>query len=276
MLKYENLFSQLVSELGFWVTIKDHTGILSHPDGRIFFEHRRLHRNPWCTQGRVEGSDWGKLCRQTCNVDRFNLVLESKTTIVSLPCYKGLVECHIPILKDGQIQFIFYVGIFRASEPLESTKKYWKNVQHGGGVDLQSLSVFLPLRKQFMSSLFEIIGAGILNEIHQNSYQANTRANTILRYIDEHYHEKCEIKGLAERLFLSPSRTRRVIQEEMGKGFSELLLQERMRRAKSLMLNTALNLADIAERIGMANGFNLSKQFKKYFGMSPKDYRKSI
>jgi transcriptional regulator GlxA family with amidase domain len=48
----------------------------------------------------------------------------------------------------------------------------------------------------------------------------------------------------------------------------------RLQRARYLVMTTALPLADIAARVGIANPFHLSRLFRRYFGKSPREFRR--
>jgi two-component system response regulator YesN len=61
----------------------------------------------------------------------------------------------------------------------------------------------------------------------------------------------------------------------MGRKFSSYLLEVRMERSKILMATDAtLHSYEIAEWIGLGNNPHyFSQVFRKYTGMTPKDYR---
>ena len=55
-----------------------------------------------------------------------------------------------------------------------------------------------------------------------------------------------------------------------GKGFSELLLEVRMRKAKLLLNNTDLSIEKIVTMLGYSNSSNFYKFFKSYYGHTPR------
>ena len=56
--------------------------------------------------------------------------------------------------------------------------------------------------------------------------------------------------------------------------YSELLLEQRMKRAKELLVYTNKTITEIAEETGYTDLFYFSKTFKKNNGISPNEYRK--
>ncbi|MFD3085296.1 helix-turn-helix domain-containing protein, partial [Streptococcus agalactiae] len=53
-------------------------------------------------------------------------------------------------------------------------------------------------------------------------------------------------------------------------------IQYRLSKACALLKNRNLNLSDIAEQIGYSNQFNFSAAFKRQYGISPRQWRKTL
>ena len=82
---------------------------------------------------------------------------------------------------------------------------------------------------------------------------------------------------LAEEFHLSQSYITRIIKQETGSSFSELLTRMRIDRAVSLLVqNPDMKLVEIAERTGFASQHYFSRVFKEKVGFSPADYRRYI
>jgi transcriptional regulator GlxA family with amidase domain len=60
----------------------------------------------------------------------------------------------------------------------------------------------------------------------------------------------------------------------VGVTFSEWLTMRRVARAAELLRDTDLAVAVIAQRIGFARGSSLGKAFRRWFGESPREYRR--
>ena len=67
-----------------------------------------------------------------------------------------------------------------------------------------------------------------------------------------------------------------LLRKEIGKSFSEILLEQRMERAVILMRGTSLPINEIALLLGYSNSSNFYKAFREYYDCSPRDYIKSI
>ena len=74
-------------------------------------------------------------------------------------------------------------------------------------------------------------------------------------------------------MFLNPIYISRLIKEQTGKNYTELLTEMRVGKAVELLEQTNLYVYEIADRVGYRNLKYFYKVFKKATGGSPNDYR---
>lgn len=80
---------------------------------------------------------------------------------------------------------------------------------------------------------------------------------------------------ISARFFLSPDYLSRIFKRECGLSLNEYIQRERMLMAKALLShNSGLSIGQIADRVGYTSFAHFSKQFHKYIGISPSDYKK--
>lgn len=105
-----------------------------------------------------------------------------------------------------------------------------------------------------------------------------TTEQKILRCIGEHYMEQSFSLGkLAEEFHLSQSYLTRLIKQETGSPFSELLTSLRIDMAVSLLVRRPdMKLVEIAEKTGFASQHYFSRVFKEKTGFPPADYRQYV
>lgn len=94
----------------------------------------------------------------------------------------------------------------------------------------------------------------------------------LLQYIQNHY-QTVTLDSLAAAFHYNPSYLSRLIKKQTGKTLTEILTHFKLSRASYLLLHTSLKISDIAEFIGYDNVDHFSRQFRKQFGVSPKNYR---
>ncbi len=98
--------------------------------------------------------------------------------------------------------------------------------------------------------------------------------NKIINYIDSHYRDNdLSLELLAEKVDISVSYISAILKKEKNTTFVKYLTTLRMEKAKELLKNPNNKIVDIAESIGFSEPYYFSHSFKKYQGVSPKEYR---
>jgi len=108
----------------------------------------------------------------------------------------------------------------------------------------------------------------------EDTYAEQTKKR-ILKYIRTSY-SSATLTESAQMLGLSPSYLSRWICAAFGTTFKELLMNERFSVACDLLRTTDMPIGDIIIHIGYENSSYFHKQFKKRFGVTPKNYRRGI
>ena len=96
----------------------------------------------------------------------------------------------------------------------------------------------------------------------------------ILGYIESSYRT-ATLTEAADMLGLSPSYLSRITCEYFGVSFKKLLTSIRFETACSLLSETELSIGDIIDRVGYENSSYFHKEFKKRFGTTPNNFRRS-
>ena len=82
------------------------------------------------------------------------------------------------------------------------------------------------------------------------------------------------LSDLSRLLNLSTRQTQRLLQQNFGKTFSQKLTEARMAAASQYLLNTELSVTEIGERTGFSSIEHFSAAFRRFTGLSPREYRK--
>lgn len=81
------------------------------------------------------------------------------------------------------------------------------------------------------------------------------------------------LNAVASAFGLNPNYLSGYFKEQQGENFLVFLNRVRLEKAEELLRDTALGLEDIAHRTGYSGGSVLIRNFKKYCGMTPGQYR---
>ena len=107
------------------------------------------------------------------------------------------------------------------------------------------------------------------------SFTADTRnggglCERALEIIEQHYmDEDLSLASLSAMLDVSPNHLSACIKKTAGETFINILVRRRMENAQQLLLNTNLQVQEIARRCGYTDQHYFSYCFKKYSGTSP-------
>jgi AraC-like DNA-binding protein len=85
----------------------------------------------------------------------------------------------------------------------------------------------------------------------------------------------CTLQLVAEELHMHPRNLQRHL-KSMGTSFSEALAAYLSRHAMALLNDPALQITQIALRLGYSDATAFGQAFKKWFGKMPSEYRKQI
>ena len=107
----------------------------------------------------------------------------------------------------------------------------------------------------------------------EEAQTADDIADNLKKYIDEHYREEISLEFLAEQFHFSREYIGRIFRAKHGFAVYEYILQVRMKQAVELLRNPKLTLPVIADFLGYSNANYFSKAFRRFYGISPSDYR---
>lgn len=94
----------------------------------------------------------------------------------------------------------------------------------------------------------------------------------IKRYVNLHYMEEIHLRDITEILNLSRPYVSTLFKREVGISFTRYLIDFRLERAKQMLELEKLPIGRVAEMVGYEDYAQFSKIFKKYVGMSPKEF----
>ncbi len=107
----------------------------------------------------------------------------------------------------------------------------------------------------------------------ENGASANTM-RPILRFIERNFKKDLTLGAVAKKAMLSPKYLSRKFKERTRQTFSDYKIGLRVEKAKQLLQDTAMGVAEIAYKVGYENAESLMKVFKKISGLTPTEYRK--
>ncbi len=96
---------------------------------------------------------------------------------------------------------------------------------------------------------------------------------TIREYVDARVHQAIHPHDLAALLDYNPAYFTRLFRRSFGKAPKTWLMEERIRHAAMLLVESQLNVSEVAHELGYKDVYLFSRQFKQVIGCSPSRYR---
>ena len=96
-----------------------------------------------------------------------------------------------------------------------------------------------------------------------------------IEYIENNLNSKIELKDLAAVAYLSKYHFHRVFHAAVGEPVAEYIRNRRLKEAANELINTDDKIVDIAFKYQFSSSEVFTKAFKKFFGMPPREFRKS-
>lgn len=109
---------------------------------------------------------------------------------------------------------------------------------------------------------------------HQNM-AARSPVSRVCHYIQEHLEEDIAVEQLAETAHLNADYLNRIFKKETGTSLNQYVIQQKMEKAKWLLLNTNDTIATIAAKVGYYNYSSFNRVFIKTVGCAPRDWKMS-
>ena len=169
-------------------------------------------------------------------------------------------------------QFFRYHGRF-SLDILRATEAFF---------DLGEDSNFLRLQRQGL--IYRILG-------HQlQEYEKHARlsscglvpvefyagAQKVAHHIENNPETKMLVGTLAEIAGLTKKQLQATFQLLYKRSVMEYVNDQRLEKGKSLLLDTEMHISEIAFILGFSTSSYFSERFKSKFGLSPRDYRRSV
>lgn len=176
---------------------------------------------------------------------------------------RGMIP--VEMLKEKMIDFLLYIcwnhmddeqrtqhrtaGIFSLNDA-QKIDSFW-----------QGCISWLEMLKQFLDE-------------KKNQKRYSEAVEKVIAYISEHYGSEISLNDLAGYVHLNRSYLSTCFKKEVGENINAFLLNYRLERAKELLMSTNEKVQNICNEVGIPDSAYFSKQFKKYTGETPLEWRK--
>lgn len=113
----------------------------------------------------------------------------------------------------------------------------------------------------------------LLEIIRPDGGAQQERIDTVTDYMLENIHRMLTLQEISNELGISVSSLKRLMQEHYCQSPAKYFGQLKLDEAKRLILNSPMNMTQIAEALGFSSVHYFSRVFKQQTGKSPTDYK---
>jgi YesN/AraC family two-component response regulator len=157
------------------------------------------------------------------------------------------LNCMEYVLKPVRYQKL--TEILRQAEERSAQRRRTEQIQHYG--------------EQYIDSLAKETRSDPANALE-----------TAVQYIDGHLTEELSVRELAGVCFISADHLTRLFKKKFGVSESEYMQERRIRLAGELMRRQEMSISMVANKVGFGTYSYFTEQFKKFYGMTPREYQK--
>lgn len=150
-----------------------------------------------------------------------------------------------------------------------------KNIEDVLGKDFSPMQIIdsripIEMESQLIVELFE---KTILYFSCSKLTKTKKVAEMVKAYIDLNYKDnELDLEKIAKNLFLNSDYFRRAFKKELNVTLTDYITSVRMRKVKELIDCGNIKLSNLCYEVGISDASYFSKCFKKYYGLSPRDY----
>jgi len=99
-------------------------------------------------------------------------------------------------------------------------------------------------------------------------------SETVVNYIFDHVFEKMSLTDISDACFVSNAYLSHSFKKNMGKSFVDYVTLLKMQVVKKFLIETDLNMSEIAEKLGYDDCKYMGRIFKNMFGFTLSEYRR--
>lgn len=100
------------------------------------------------------------------------------------------------------------------------------------------------------------------------------RINRVFEFIDENLESDLSLAAISEIAFFSPFHFHRVFKFTTGETLNEYVTRRRIEKSALDLLHRKIKTTEIAHKFGLSDNSSFSRAFKKYYAISPTEFRK--
>src|SRR5687768_7240659 len=109
--------------------------------------------------------------------------------------------------------------------------------------------------------------------IEQKDIDYKIRINRVFQYIDQNLSSNLSLDTISEIAFFSPFHFHRIFKLLTRETLNQFVTRRRIEKSVLDLLHNKLSVSEVAHIYGFSDNAAYSKAFKKYYGVSPTEFK---
>ncbi len=192
---------------------------------------------------------------------------------------------HFHLPKSQSIRWIFLTFELNQAEAIATLRNRVNPISESCRIYLARLASLYQekssAQKEAATAISMLAGLMLLDQMQQEGLTSSRTTmaqpsviDQINRYIWDNIDKDLKLSDLAEKFPYSESHLRLLFRKRMGMSLGTFIQKVKLNRAFSLLVNSELNVSQVAQACGYDSIYSFSRAFKKSTGLSPLAYRK--
>lgn len=195
------------------------------------------------------------------------LLMEFMNEIFVNNAEKYLAETSINYLFNECINMMIRYGV-------KNNFTFWEHVDQevfsGKAIDaIEDCQGIAILLEELLVRMFDQQEAGVPRREGLHS----SLIDNVIQYIERSTFEEITLQAVSLKYAVNPSYLSRAFKAATGQGFIKFVTDKRVERAKELLVNSRMEIVDIAQALGFSDQQYFNRVYKKTTGFTPNEWR---
>jgi two-component system, response regulator YesN len=144
----------------------------------------------------------------------------------------------------------------------------------GGSESIYSGLLHCETSEEYSNTLSQAVH-NIATEVYKKTRTSHKRAvRQVLELVESNFQQyDISLQWVSNQIHMNSSYVSRLIKNECGETFTQLLNRIRLEKAKQLLQDPNVKIYEVSEKTGFTDSQYFASKFKKHTGMTPSEYR---
>lgn len=187
--------------------------------------------------------------------------------------------------QDGLVPLFLAQSLFRRGESraipqftlrADETRSCLAELRDLEAESKRSSPSVVYLKSAFTKFLILLSRAFVRGASREMGFAFRQEVWSALDYVEQSIEEstRFSVEALSQRVGFSPDHVSRVFKQATGRAPMDYFQQRRVQRASLMLLNPRHSATDVAHALGFSDSAHFTRLFRRYHGLSPREYRK--